>query len=86
MQETNAIEGTTCFNEHKKRKIECEKKSCRLWMQYGKGYNCAIIAAENGEHTLQEIGDIFGVTRMRICQMEKQIMDSMSYQREIKKA
>ena len=36
--------------------------------------NCTLIAAKKGPLTLQQIGDIFGVTRMRICQLEKRIL------------
>ena len=28
--------------------------------------------------TLQQIGDIFGVTRMRICQLEKKILKKIN--------
>lgn len=70
---SNAIDNTTCFAEHKARKIQCNKTECRMWMNCGKSLNCCLIASEE-EHTLQEIGDIFGVTRMRICQLEKAII------------
>ena len=41
-------------------------------MQCKKSQNCCINAAkENEKITLQDIGDIFNVTRMRICQIEK---------------
>lgn len=70
---SNAIDNTTCFAEHRSRNVQCNKSSCRMWMNCEKSLNCCLIAADE-EHTLQEIGDIFGVTRMRICQLEKSII------------
>ena len=77
---------TTCFNEHKKRKLTCENKNCRQWFDKKEDFNCAILCAEKGEHTLQEIGDIFGITRMRVCQMEKIILKYLFTRKVIKKS
>jgi DNA-directed RNA polymerase sigma subunit (sigma70/sigma32) len=43
-------------------------------MNNEKSKNCTLIASKDGPMTLQQIGDIFGVTRMRICQLEKRIL------------
>ena len=75
------IENTTCFSEHLKRHVTCEKKSCRLWMDSEKDYNCALIGAHEGRKTLQDIGEIFGVTRMRICQIEKLAIKKLNISR-----
>ena len=40
-------------------------------------YNCVLIAAQEGPMTLQQIGDIFGITRMRVCQIEKKILKKL---------
>jgi len=69
--------GTTCHNEHEKLKVPCQKKDCRYWQSCGESQNCIMISARQGEKTLQEIGDIFGVTRMRICQIEKLIFKKL---------
>ena len=65
------LKNTTCFNEHDKANKDCEKKVCRHWLDCSKYNNCTILASQDGPKTLQEIGDLNGLTRMRICQIEK---------------
>lgn len=63
-----------CFLHNKKFSKQCEKKDCRYWMKSSKCQNCCLIGSENLDLksiTLQDVGEIFGVTRMRICQIEK---------------
>ena len=76
--------GTSCHNEHEKLKVPCEKKGCRYWQPCKNSQNCVMISARQGEKTLQEIGDIFGVTRMRICQIEKLIFKKLMSRGELK--
>lgn len=65
------IVGMTCFEAHKQHKVSCNRKKCRHWIPFDEKQNCCIIAAEDGPHTLEKIGSIFNLTRMRICQIEK---------------
>jgi hypothetical protein len=60
-----------CFEIHKKLKLDCKKENCRQWLKCSQKHNCSLIAAEDGPMTLQSIGDLHGLTRMRICQIEK---------------
>ena len=67
-----AIKNTTCFSTHKNLNIACDSTECRYWQRMdGRYQNCVINAASDGPFTLQEVGDVFSVTRMRICQIEK---------------
>jgi len=61
----------TCFSNCKSANSGCKNKSCRAWFKSEENLNCTILAAESGPMTLQKIGDLFGLTRMRICQIEK---------------
>lgn len=63
----------TCFAIHERDKTVCKQQSCRYWHIFENKDcgNCTLLAARNGPYTLQEVGDIFGLTRMRICQIEK---------------
>jgi hypothetical protein len=70
----------TCFNAHKECGVSCRRTSCDHWISSDKFSNCTILAAKQGPMTLQEIGEIFDVTRMRICQIEKSVMRKMSDQ------
>lgn len=67
-----------CFNAHEKFNAPCRKCECRYWIDHKESQNCTILATKKGPKTLQEIGDIFGVTRMRICQLEKRILSKIS--------
>lgn len=61
----------TCFANCKSSNTRCINKKCRAWFNCKQYKNCSIIAAEAGPMTLQNIGDLFKLTRMRICQIEK---------------
>ncbi|MAH44069.1 hypothetical protein CL614_10205 [archaeon] len=63
-----------CYELCKSKNECCEKRSCRLWIESENMKNCTLIGAQAGPMTLQEIGDIFGITRMRVCQIEKKIL------------
>ena len=67
----------TCFNAHKEKNVNCRNKKCRYWHELNSSNNCIINKSSGSPHTLQEIGDLFDITRMRICQIEKQILNKM---------
>ena len=77
MKNDHVIKETTCFAEHKKRNLPCKKSQCRYWVDADCHLNCALLGAKKGPLTLQEIGGIFNVTRMRICQIEKTILNKI---------
>lgn len=63
-----------CYNYYNKTNKQCDKKSCRYWMDSKSNANCCVVSAESGNKTLQEIGEIYNITRMRVCQIEKKII------------
>lgn len=71
------IEGTTCFAVHAQYDVDCQRKKCPHWLAFPEKHNCVLIAAQDGPHTLQTIGQIYGLTRMRICQIEKGIFEKV---------
>lgn len=75
MKET--IKGVTCFSAHKECNVKCGNKACRLWIDLPKSLNCTVIESSKGPKTLQEVGEIFNITRMRVCQIEKKILNKL---------
>jgi len=65
---------TTCWETSEATSTACKNKECRLWIKCKAAQNCTIIAAQEGPKTLQEIGNLHGLTRMRICQVEKEAL------------
>jgi len=68
------LKGTTCFAVHEELGVPCEKKSCRCWFNNNETLNCVNIAAKRGPEKQEKIGEYFGLTRMRVCQIEKNIL------------
>jgi len=66
-----------CVLKVKNDNLSCKKEDCRHHLSSDKNLNCALIAAENGPLTLQEIGEFYGISRMRVCQIEKAILKKL---------
>ena len=66
-----------CYERNLRCRTTCDSRACRHWIAHKGGLNCTLIAASAGPMTLQQIGEIIGVTRMRVCQLEKRILDEV---------
>lgn len=66
-----------CYEKCEKTGSNCLEKECRYWIGMEEHSNCTLIASKYGPMTLQKIGDIFGITRMRICQIEKKVLEKI---------
>lgn len=67
-------ENKTCWQANKDNNTPCTNTSCRMWLNCQEKQNCTIVAAKDGPLTLQQIGNLHGLTRMRICQVEKEAL------------
>ena len=79
------IKGITCFKAHQECQVSCDNKDCRLWLDMPESLNCALIESEKGPKTLQEVGEIFNITRMRVCQIEKKILSKLKDANQLSK-
>jgi DNA-directed RNA polymerase sigma subunit (sigma70/sigma32) len=75
-KEKNLFENTTCFEAHSKKNKACLNRKCRYWHSLdNEKSNCILNIVDKQEnYTLQEVGDLFNITRMRVCQIEKQTL------------
>ena len=53
----------------------CEKKECRMWINYAEDQNCTLIAVKKeGPMTLNEISKRIDLSIVRISQIEKETL------------
>jgi DNA-directed RNA polymerase specialized sigma subunit len=56
----------------------CDKKECRMWIDYEEDLNCTEIAVKkNGAMTLKEVGRRLGVSYVRVSQLEKDALNKV---------
>ena len=67
----------SCFFDALINNTNCKNKKCSYWYSNCEYQNCIINASNEKTLTLQEIGDIFNISRMRVCQIEKNIMGKL---------
>jgi hypothetical protein len=66
------VMGQPCWAVCQSQNLTCNKRSCRYWIKgHTEFQNCTLLAAEKGPYTLQKVGEFVGLTRMRVCQIEK---------------
>ncbi len=68
------VAGDICFEVHERYNLHCKKSECRQWFDNPDTHNCIVLAAKKGPQKQERIGEYFGLTRMRVCQIEKGIL------------
>ena len=74
----NNIDDFSCFKAHEIKNKMCKNQKCRHWHNLNEFNNCILNKInENEPYTFQDIGDLFDITRMRICQIEKHAISKL---------
>lgn len=64
--------------------MSCLKRDCPWWVIGPQYNNCSFLAAEIGGHTLEEIGNMLGVSRERVRQIEDLALKKLRKRSELK--
>jgi hypothetical protein len=58
---------------------ECPNTDCRYWVDHHQSLNCCFVAIENnGEMDLRTVGDIMGVSFVRIKQIQDKAISKIN--------
>lgn len=68
-----------CSKECMRDKKNCDKSSCRMWIDYEKDQNCSLVSIyQNGPMTLEEVAKRMHISLVRVSQIEKEAMKKLS--------
>ena len=63
----------------------CDDNTCEWWLKNDTFCNCTWVACNYGPFTLEEVGDMMGVTRERIRQIEAKALKKLRHPIRAKK-
>ena len=68
-----------CAKECMSSKKQCDKTSCRLWIDYKKDLNCTLVAVHNnkGPMSLEETAKRFDLSIVRIKQIQDKAVQKL---------
>tara|TARA_Y100000817_G_C16372654_1_gene331048 strand:- start:73 stop:303 length:231 start_codon:yes stop_codon:yes gene_type:complete len=67
-----------CAQDNMENDNPCQRKDCRLWLEYGKDLNCTLVSVKkNGKLTLNEAGERLGISYVRVSQIEKEAVKKL---------
>lgn len=64
----------------------CTKNKCVWWINSSLYKNCSFLAAQIRDHTLSEIGDMMGISRERVRQIEGIAIRKLRFSFRVKEA
>lgn len=71
-----------CFDKCEKNKEQCQKKDCRLWIDYERDLNCTVVAINNNNGkplTLRETAERLDISFVRVKQIEDKAVDKLGF-------
>jgi len=69
----------SCAKDCILKKSKCDKRGCRMWIDYKEDLNCALVAVYNnkGPMTLEEVSKRFNLSVVRIKQIQDKALQKL---------
>lgn len=67
----------TCFKNAKISCNNCEKKTCRYWINSQQYQNCTLIMSEENSHTFEAIGQTMNMSKTKVRSIYNAALEKM---------